>query len=111
MTTPPLYMSEATEQRRQKTRRHGERRQNPYPFNSPEWVEYMRENFELWPKQDRRKGERRNADRRQRERRGNNRRLMKASARLRQREALSAQNILDEEEVMMIRDLYDENNT
>lgn len=46
------------------TRCTGDRRQNPHPFGSPEWLEYIRTQGLEQPSQDRRKIHRRASDRR-----------------------------------------------
>ena len=43
-------------------KRISDRRQVPYTFGSPEWLEYMQKNNLPCPKEDRRKGARRSAD-------------------------------------------------
>jgi len=89
-------------------RRQQERRANPFAFNSPEWVAMMRQQFLLWPKEERRRLDRRDADRRSLERRA----AMRSTARakkLRLPHLHTIGSILDEEERQMIMDLFREN--
>ena len=62
---------------RQKTRRESERRLknrriNPYPFGSAEWVNMIQQEYLLWPRLNRRSDERRAQSRRQSCRRNKN---------------------------------------
>ena len=98
-------MSPQTHFRRTFIRRQEERRTNPYAFNSPEWIAVMMENFELWPKSDRRSGERRSSDRRNFDRRSN-RRHPAAAKYLRRPARPELNDILAEEERKMIMDLF-----
>ena len=61
------YMS--SEDPRKKNRRHSERRAverrvNKHPFNSPEWIDEIKQSYLLWPKEDRRIKDRRTQPRR-----------------------------------------------
>ena len=98
-------MSPKTHFRRTYVRRQEERRSNPYAFNSPEWIAVMKENFELWPKTDRRMGERRSSDRRNVERRSS-RRSQNATKYLRRPAEPELNDILADEERKMIMDLF-----
>ena len=51
------------------TRLIADRRQNSFPFGSPEWLEHMKNNNLECPEFDRRKGERRTNERRSPDRR------------------------------------------
>ena len=55
--------------RRKLERRSKERRIIPYEFSSPEWREMIKQEYLLWPKEDRRKAERRSSARRVKSRR------------------------------------------
>lgn len=46
-------------------RRVLDRRQLDYEFNSPQWIEHVKENYLAWPKTDRRRKARRAGERRQ----------------------------------------------
>jgi len=98
-------MSTNSHFRRMFIRRQEERRSNPYAFNSPEWVAVMMENFELWPKTDRRMGERRSSDRRHIERR-TKRRNPAAAKYLRRPARSELKDVLAEDERRMIMDLF-----
>ncbi|MBS3964637.1 MAG: hypothetical protein KGZ80_09120 [Methylomonas sp.] len=94
--------------RRQHERRQHERRSNPHPFNSAEWLAVIQQQYVLWPKQDRRITERRDADRRHSERRSKARngsgslvRRPRVSA-----DPLLADRILDDDEKAMILALF-----
>lgn len=102
-----IAMNTETHFRRQHSRRQSERRVNPFPFNSPEWIAVMMENYQLWPKYDRRESERRMADRRAAERRAQ-RRNSSAAKLLRRSGRLFADEILAEDEKQMIMDLFRE---
>ena len=59
----------SSEDPRQKNRRHSERRAVErrvilHPFNSPEWVNEIKQSYLLWPKKDRRVKDRRTESRR-----------------------------------------------
>lgn len=102
-----IAMNTETHFRRTHSRRQSERRVNPFPFNSPEWIAVMMENYQLWPKLDRRESERRTAERRAAERR-TQRRNSPAAKLLRRAGRLSADDILAEDEKKMIMDLFRE---
>lgn len=54
-----------------KTRRTSERRACPHQFGTPEWERHIKANYLAWPKEDRRKAERRGRERRLPDRREN----------------------------------------
>jgi hypothetical protein len=59
----------SSEDPRQKNRRHSERREVErrvilHPFNSPEWINEIKQSYLLWPKKDRRVKDRRTESRR-----------------------------------------------
>jgi len=58
--------------RRESERRLKNRRINPYPFGSTEWINLIQQEYLLWPRQDRRSDERRAQPRRQGCRRNTN---------------------------------------
>ena len=93
------------DERRGKGRRRGERRKRNLSFGSREWVEAIRQEYQLWPKKDRRRSERRNGNRRKDDRRKIDRR----KARLGKRERHSfRKNIyeLDREERQLLDELF-----
>lgn len=90
--------------RRQSNRRIQERRSLDYPFNSPEWLAAIKQQYDMWPKQDRRSSERREADRRSLERRNGHLAIFSASSP--NRYVISVANILDDEEKAMIAALF-----
>lgn len=100
-----IAMNTDTHFRRNHSRRQSERRANPFPFNSPEWIAVMKESYELWPKYDRREMERRTADRRAAERRTQRRNSL-AAKHLRRSNRFTADDILAEDEKKMIMDLF-----
>jgi hypothetical protein len=51
------------------TRRETDRRNVPYAFGSPQWLENIKNNYLAWPKSNRRSAERRNNERRALDRR------------------------------------------
>lgn len=97
----------AESSRRQQERRQFERRTNPHPFNSQEWLAVVQEQYVLWPKTDRRVAERRDADRR----RGERRSAARANGSLVRRprpgfNPLATEHILDDDEKAMILGLF-----
>lgn len=98
-------MSKEPVSRRSATRRTDERRRNPHTFNSAAWIAFMQENYELWPKQDRRKLDRRHAERRAIERRTAQRRALLAEH-LRRNRTAPPIAILTEDEKAMIQELF-----
>ncbi len=90
--------------RRQSNRRAQERRNLPYEFNSPEWLATIKQQYMLWPRQDRRLAERRESDRRNTDRRSGKRLFMKSK--LENQHFFSTANILDDEEKAMIAALF-----
>lgn len=82
------------------SRRVADRRNVPYEFGSPEWIDNIKKNYLAWPAQDRRietrrSDERRNPDRRQQQL-SEQRRSEKKYSRI----------ILTREELQLIEDLY-----
>jgi hypothetical protein len=98
-------MNSETDPRRCSARRHKERRTNPYAFNSPEWIAMMKEQFVLWPKQDRRQGDRRSSDRRKLERRTLVR-SPNSTRYARETKLYLTEDILEESEKQMIMELF-----
>jgi hypothetical protein len=90
--------------RRQSNRRTQERRNVPYEFNSPEWLATIKQQYILWPKQDRRVAERREFDRRNTDRRTGQRLFTNRG--LRHQHFFSTASILDDEEKAMITALF-----
>lgn len=64
-----LYDLRHKSRRSSMTRRMADRRKIPYPFESPEWVENIKNYYLAWPKANRRDISRRNDERRAIERR------------------------------------------
>ncbi|WP_347986896.1 hypothetical protein [Methylomonas sp. AM2-LC] len=89
-------------------RRTQERRENPYAFNSPEWIAVMSENFMLWPKQDRRKADKAELDRRRLDRRKrlSNARMANLKARV---DNPSISSELTDDELQYILNIYQDN--
>ncbi|SHE21925.1 hypothetical protein [methanotrophic endosymbiont of Bathymodiolus puteoserpentis (Logatchev)] len=94
-----------SEDSRQKSRRRLERRANErrritHKFGSPAWINAVKQNYLLWPKQDRRV-----KDNRSQERRRNYRRIkhLAHTASIVKREQLH--NLLTEEEKIMLNEL------
>jgi hypothetical protein len=86
--------------RRESERRLKNRRINPYPFGSTEWVNLIQQEYLLWPRQDRRSDERRAQPRRQGCRRIHN------SGRVRSYgHRNSMQDLLTNEEKQMLNEL------
>ncbi len=99
--------SEQSSQRRKTSRRQRERRGNPFPFNSPEWIAWLQQHYLLWPKYDRRLQDRRASERREIDRRNSFRTPLLARS-YRYVRRLSAEDILNDEEKQMIRELFNE---
>ncbi len=93
--------------RRRTARRQHERRTNPFPFNSDEWIAFIQQHYLLWPKQERRMGERRVAERRETDRRAALRKESEDAIFQRTR-WFSAESILNDEEKQMIQELFAE---
>ncbi len=93
--------------RRNAHRRSKERRENPYAFNSPEWIAMMEERYVLWPKVDNRKQDRRSSDRRTNERRTTLRNVA-LSRSMRRARTHDMNNILGHQEKQFILDLFNE---
>ncbi len=87
--------------RRRHDRRLKERRTVDYEFGSPEWIAWVQQENMLWPKQDRRRSDRRVGDRRQRPRPEDD------TGRMRHR--LGARNLLSDEEKLMLAELMRNN--
>ncbi len=79
-----------------------ERRAVDYPFGSPEWLAWVQQEHFLWPKQDRRRGDRRVEDRRKKSNHANQRNASRP---------LQLQNLLSEEEKRMIAELMRKNHS
>ena len=91
--------------RRQQERRTGCRRIIKFRFGSEQWVKAVQSSYVLWPKQDRRLGERRYLSRRVSERRSD---VKQYRSRLRRQRALKQyiqQPILTAEEKKLLNDL------
>ena len=101
--------SEQDFQRRKVCRRQGERRLNPFPFNSPEWIAWLQQHYVLWPKCDRRLNDRRATDRRASERRNSRHSPLRARS-YRYVRRLSSDDILNDDEKQLIRKLFNEGN-
>jgi hypothetical protein len=82
------------------TRRTADRRNIPYPFGSPEWVENIKQHYLAWPKSNRR-----DACRRSNERREPDRRQQQLSEQRRSEQKYSP-ILLTQEERKLIEDLY-----
>ncbi len=95
-----LYDLRRNLRRSSMTRRMADRRENPYPFGSPEWEENIKKHYLAWPKVNRRDVNRRNNDRR-----AQDRRQQQLSEQLRSEKKFSA-ILLTEEERKLIEDLY-----
>ncbi len=88
--------------RRQAERRRHERRIIQYAYGSPEWIAYIQQHYLLWPKQDRRRTERRQQDRRNS---NHERRIRKNQKRLYNPQFKNLQDILTDEEKKMLRQI------
>lgn len=95
-------MNDKPSSRRSGARRQKERRENPFAFNSAEWIAVMKDQYLLWPKRERRMAERRAADRREALRIG---RPLRSSHWLREENSVS---LLNDEEKQMIQALFNE---
>ncbi len=95
--------------RRQSNRRTRERRTLAFVFNSPEWLASVQREYSLWPKEDRRSGDRRECERRNIDRRSEHRANFKAVAPF--RHDISAVSLLDDEEKAMIASLFGKEDT
>lgn len=89
--------------RRQAERRTHERRADDYPFGSPEWLNRVQQENLLYPKQDRRRCDRRSQERRKKTRRVSN------GHKTRKFKASSPQQLLTQEEIQMLNDLMRQN--
>lgn len=94
----PIQSIAAPSTRQRSDRRKHERRNLELTFNSPEWIDYMQSHFLLWPKLDRRKGERRSSDRR-----SETKTQRAAFART---DKINQNDILSEDERLMIQGLF-----
>ena len=90
--------------RRRKERRVKERRAVDYRFGSQEWLERVKQENYLWPKQDRRCNDRRRQDRRKNNRRINNGRRTSAVT------IIKTHNLLTDEEKQMLNELMRQGN-
>ncbi len=88
-------------ERRQMERRRRERRAN-LEFGSPEWIEYVQQNYLMWPKYDRRNKDRRTQQRRNLECR---RRRQTARIRFAQQQNQTRLQLLSDEEKKALRDI------
>ncbi len=95
-----LYDFRRNPRRASMTRREADRRNIPYPFGSPEWVENIKNHYLAWPKSNRRGANRRNHERRTVERR-----QQQLSDQLRSEKKYSS-ILLTQEERKLIEDLY-----
>lgn len=95
-----LYDFRRNPRRSSTTRRTSDRRNIPYPFGSPEWVENIKKNYLAWPKSNRRE-----ASRRHNERREPDRRQQQLSEQRRSEQKFS-KILLTQEEKKLIEDLY-----
>ncbi len=75
-----------------------------FVFNSPEWLAAIQQQYSLWPKEDRRSGDRRESERRHVGRRSGCGKNLKAVAPF--RHDISAVSLLDDEEKVMIASLF-----
>lgn len=88
--------------RRRQERREKERRAVDYPFGSPEWLAWVQQEHFLWPKHDRRRGDRRVEDRRKKSNHANHYNGTRSKP---------LNNLLSEEEKRMIADLMRQNHS
>ena len=102
-----LAMNSEFSARRRTVRRQQERRTNPYPFNSKEWIAFIQQQYLLWPKYERRVGERRVAERRETDRRAALRKESEEVIFQRTR-WFSAETILNDDVKQMIQELFAE---
>ena len=98
-----------TSVRRSEARRKQERRNNVFAFNSAEWLAMMQQQYVLWPKQDRRRLDRRAAERRELERRSAARTAVRLDTSRRLQTA--PQQLLLEEEKQLILSLFAEDDS
>lgn len=82
------------------SRRIADRRKIPYPYDSPEWIENVKDNYLVWPKSNRR-----NLNRRSSQRRLPDRRQQQLSEQRRSEKKFSS-ILLTQEEIKLIEDLY-----
>ena len=86
--------------RESESRRVNDRRSVNYPFESPQWIANIQENYHVWPKSDRRTNTRRSNDRRSPDRRQYDHTEQHFSMRK------PARVMLTREELKLIEDLY-----
>jgi hypothetical protein len=82
------------------TRRVADRRNVPYEFGSPQWIENIKHNYLAWPIRDRRAQSRRSDERRNPDRR------QQQMSEQRRSEKKFSKIILTREELKLIEDLY-----
>lgn len=90
--------------RRKTERRKKDQRVITHEFGSPEWILEVKKSYTFWPKEDRRKSERRGEDRRTLDRRSELR-VGRTSAKL---QAQKGTYVLTDEEKEMLNDLMGE---
>lgn len=95
--------------RRWEMRRKQERRNNPFEFNSKEWIACIQHQYLLWPKQDRRQSDRRLSERREVDRRAQRRN--QEQAHFQRVQVFSSDSILIAEEKQMIQALFAEDDS
>jgi len=95
-----LYDFRHKSRRSSMTRRMTDRREIPYPFGSPEWVENIKNHYLAWPKSNRRNLSRRNDERRATERR------QQLLSEQRRSEMKYSPILLTQEERKLIENLY-----
>jgi len=95
-----LYDFRHKPRRSSMTRRMADRREIPYPFGSPEWVENIKNHYLAWPKSNRRNLSRRNDERRATERR------QQLLSEQRRSEMKYSPILLTQEERKLIENLY-----
>lgn len=95
-----LYDFRHNPRRSSMNRRMTDRRETPYPFGSPEWIENAKKNYAALPKSSRRE-----AYRRSNERRAPDRRQQQLSEQRRSEQKYSP-ILLTQEERKLIEDLY-----
>jgi hypothetical protein len=86
--------------RSSETRRINDRRNVPYQFGSPQWLEHVQKTYAAWPKSERRGNSRRSDDRRLPDRRQH----QLSEQRMTHRKFSKV--LLSREELKLIEDLY-----
>lgn len=103
MPMPTLNSNTCT---RRLARRQNERRSNPFAFNSEEWIVMVQQQYLMWPKQDRRRDDRRAAERREYTFQPSSQR--KQARPFQAERFMSSEHLLSNEEKQMILNLYTE---